>query len=389
MTLSSLLVCADEADARVLGKVLAELELRVESCPDLGRAAIRLAQDHFDLVILDCGSRSDLLALLREIRHSRINDSSMAVVVLPGQDALHEIFSLGVNFVLYKPVDYERSLSSLRAACAMVRQDKRRKARAPVHAHATIDYGNVERGKATLVDLAEDGMAVQFGSRVPPTSKIYFQFKLPGQAATVRLSGQVVWQDWNGRAGIQFADVPRSSRRLLNEFLSANLQNAAAADRISSVPVEIEHSFSSIAAPVAVKTERVAAERTAEPQPEDIGPRQDRRSTNRGDRREETRYACRLGAEVYRTGIGVPHHCSLTDLSPGGCYLEMSLPFTAKTPIEITVRTHHLKLRLRGTTQTSHPGYGMGVAFELKTKDQCVEVQKLLDFVAAIAKTSG
>jgi len=386
MTLTSLLVCADEADARVLGKVLKELDIGVESCPDLARAAIRLAQDRFDLVILDCKSRSDLLALLREIRHSRINDSSMAVVVLPGQDDLHEIFSLGVNFVLYKPVDYERSLSSLRAACAVVRRDKRSKARTPVHAHATIDYDNVEREKATLVDLAEGGMAVQFGKRVPPTSKIYFQFKLPGQSATVRLSGQVVWQDWKGRAGIQFADVPKSSRRLLDEFLSVSQPNASTEERVSATTVELEESFPTIDVPVSVGSERMT-----EPPANVAGPRQDRRGSDRGesgDRREQVRYACRLGAEVYRAGVAVPHHCSLTDLSPGGCYLEMPLPFSKKTCIEITVRTQDLKLRLYGTIQTSHPGYGMGVAFALETKDQCSQVQKLLDLVAATVRNS-
>jgi CheY-like chemotaxis protein len=383
MTLSSLLVCADEADTKVLGKVLAELGIGFESCRDLARAAIRLAQDRFDVVILDCQSRSDLLALLQEIRHSRINESSMAVVVLPAQIGLNEIFALGVNFVLYKPVDYDRSLSSLRAACSLVRRDKRRKARTTVHAHATIDYDDVEQERATLVDLAEDGMAVQFGSRVPPTSKIYFQFKLPGQTIVVRLSGQVVWQDWKGRAGIQFADVPRSSRRLLDQFLSVNLLTAGTEEGISGTTVELEESFPQTPVPVAVEAERID-----EPQSEADGPRHDRRGTDRGDRREQTRYACRLGAEVYRAGVAVPHHCSLTDLSPGGCYLEMPLPFAKKTAIEITVRTHELKLRLRGTTQTSHPGYGMGVSFELETKEQCGEVQKLLDYVAAAVKSS-
>jgi CheY-like chemotaxis protein len=383
MTLSSLLVCSDESDAQVLGKVLVELEIKVEKCPDQARAAIRLAQDRFDLVILECKSRSDLLALLKEIRHSKINDASMAVVVLPGQDGLHEIFSLGVNFVLYRPVDHERSLSSLRAACGIVRRDKRSKVRTPVHAQATIDYENVERDKATLVDLAEGGMSVQFGKRVPPTSRIYFQFKLPGQTATVRLSGQLVWQDWKGRAGIQFADVPKSSRRLLDEFLSATLTNAAREGGISGSSVELEQSFPSTSVPVAVEVERIA-----EPQTDGTGPRPDRRSTNRGDRREQMRYACRLSAEVYRLGGGVPHHCSLTDLSPGGCYLEMALPLAKKSPIEITVRTHDLKLRLWGTVQTSHPGYGMGVAFDLTTDDQCGQVQKLLDHVAATVKSS-
>jgi CheY-like chemotaxis protein len=383
MTLSSLLVCADEADAKVLGKALKELGVGCEACRDLARAAIRLAQDRFDVVILDCKSRADLLALLKEIRQSRINLSSMAVVVLPAQIGLHEIFSLGVNFVLYQPVDYDRSLSSLRAACSLVRRDKRRKARTTVHAHATIDYDNVERERATLVDLAEDGMAVQFGNRVPPTSRIYFQFKLPGQTSVVRLSGQVVWQDWKGRAGIQFADVPRSSRRLLDQFLGANLPDADTEEKISGTSVELEESFPMTPVPVAVESERIDEE-----QSEGNGPRHDRRGSDRGDRRQQVRYACRLGAEVYRSGDSVPHHCSLTDLSPGGCYLEMPLPFAKKTAIEVTIRTHELKLRLRGNTQTSHPGYGMGVSFQLETKEQCGEVQKLLDYVAATVKSS-
>ena len=38
MTLSALLVCVDEASAQVLRRVLEELSIRVESCPDFVRA---------------------------------------------------------------------------------------------------------------------------------------------------------------------------------------------------------------------------------------------------------------------------------------------------------------------------------------------------------------
>jgi hypothetical protein len=217
---------------------------------------------------------------------------------------------------------------------------------------------------------------------VPPTSKVYFQFQLPGQTSSVRLSGQVVWQDWKGRAGIQFADVPKGSRRLLDQFLSTTSSNVGTQEKVSAVTVELEESFPMLPVPVGVQSELDDAQAAA------IGPRQDRRRPDSSDRREQTRHACRLGAEVYRIGIDIPHHCSLTDLSPGGCYLEMPLPFAKKTPIEITIRTHELKLRLRGTTQTSHPGYGMGVAFELETEDQCGQVQNLLDFVAGTIKRS-
>ena len=76
-------------------------------------------------------------------------------------------------------------------------------------------------------------MQVQFGKKLPPTSKVYFQFKLPGQTASVRLSGQMMWQDWNGRAGVQFVDVPTASRRLLTDFLGANLPSEALQSTIS------------------------------------------------------------------------------------------------------------------------------------------------------------
>jgi len=384
MTLSSLLVCVDEAAAQVLRRVLEELSIRVESCPDLVRAAVRLAQDRFDVVILDCDSQTDVTTLLRETRTSRLNDSTLAVAVVQDQDGIREMFSFGVNFVLYKPVSYDRALSSLRAARAVMRKEKRRNARASVHAHATIDYANVEREKATLIDLAADGMSVQFGKKLPPTSKVYFQFRLPDQTTTVRLSGQVVWQEWNGRAGVQFVDVPKASRRLLTDFLSTSLPKTPNRDPLSSVTVELEEPLQQ--APVAV-----GVETRGEHQPERVtdGKAAARLRSEPDNRRGQTRYSCRLGAEVYRTGIAVPNHCCLTDLSAGGCYLEVHLPFPKGASVEITVRTYTLKLSLRGTVQTSHPGYGMGIAFALKTKDERDQVQKLTDFVASTSDKSN
>jgi len=53
------------------------------------------------------------------------------------------------------------------------------------------------------------------------------------------------------------------------------------------------------------------------------------------------------------------------------------------------VRTYNLKLHLRGTVQAAHPGFGMGVAFELKTLDEQANVKKLLDFVASTTQPSN
>jgi CheY-like chemotaxis protein len=414
MTLTALLVCVDKAAAEVLQRVLDELGIAVESCPDFVRAAIRLAQQRFDVLIVDGESNADVMSLLKETRLSRLNDSTLAVAVVSGQESIREMFSLGVNFAVYKPVAYERALSSLRAARAVMRKEKRKSARATVHAHATVDYANVQQEKATLVDLAQDGMSMLFGKKLPPTSKIYFQFKLPGQAASIRLSGQVVWQDWNGRGGVQFIDVPKASRKLLTEFLAANLpievSMESGKEPPTEVTVEMEEPLQLATVSVSEQTHGVTHHRAephhskphhAEPHAAQPHPAEKTQAevlkevkdagakpADADNRRSQVRYACRLGAEVYRTGTPVPHHCCLTDLSSGGCYLEVYLPFPLGSSAEILVRTKEMKLRLRGAVQASHPGYGMGIAFELKTKEERDNVKKLLDFVAATTEPS-
>ncbi len=380
MTLSSLLVCADKASVEVLRRVLEELGIQVELCTDNVRAAVRLAQERYDLIILDCETQAGVLALLHESRSSRLNDATLTVVVVAGQESIREMFSLGVNFVLYKPVSHERALSTLRAAQTVLHRDKRRKARAAVHTHATIDYAGEERAKATLVNLAEDGMGVNFGKKLPPTCKVYFQFQLPGQMANVRLSGQVVWQDWNGRAGIQFVDVPQTSRRVLQEWLNLNVTEAPKQETSAEAAEPSVRPGHDSAA-----TEQQAERHEAQGRDGEAGARLRDKPDNR---RGQTRYACRLGAEVYQRGSSVRNYCHLSDLSPGGCYLEMPLAFPAGTPVEITVRTQDMKLRLSGVVKASHPGYGMGVSFKLNTKDERHGVQQLIDFAATMTESS-
>jgi DNA-binding NarL/FixJ family response regulator len=389
MTLSSLLVCVDDSAGPVLRQVLGELNIRVEACSDLARAAMRLAQERFDVVIFDCESQKEVTNLLRETRLSRLNDATLAVAVVPGQDNIREMFSLGVNFVLYKPVSHDRAVSSLRAARAVMRKEKRRNPRATVHTHATIDYADIQQQKATLVDLAQDGMCVRFGKKFPPTTKVYFQFKLPDQAQTVRLSGQVVWQDWNGRSGFQFVDVPKASRRLVTDFLQSVLPASRVPESVAGVAVEIEEPLLAVevsAGQVSANIEK--HDGVAQATVAGGAAAAARQRSEEGNRRDQVRYACRLGAQVYRTGISVPNHCCLTDLSSGGCYLEVSLPFPKGTSVEITVHTHEIKLRLRGKVQASHPGYGMGIAFELNTKEERDNVKQLTEFVAASAPSS-
>jgi len=235
-----------------------------------------------------------------------------------------------------------------------MQREKRSKMRVALHAPATIDYAGVENLAATLLDLSEEGLSLQSDRRLPNRCKVYFQFILPGDKSPIRLSGEVVWQDATGRVGIRFADVPQASRRALHEWIKTALTRQAEMEQ--QQPLAPEPALADAPTRATAKLGALSA----------------------SNRRGESRHACRLGADVYRLDENVPYRCTLSDISTGGCYVETTEPFASGTHVEIVVRTQQLKLRVRGTVQTVHPAFGMGVRFSLHTVHEREQVQQLI-----------
>lgn len=358
MALTSLLVCADAKTVQVLSRILQELSIDVEHCSDPTAAVARLAGQRFDAIVVDCADDLAANELFVAARRSTVNRTTLAVAMVDNRNQVRDVFANGANFVLYKPVTAERAASSLRAARSLMRRERRRNQRIPLHTDASITYGSTENAPATLVELSESGVAIQSGRRLPPACKVYFQFTLPGHVSLVRLSGEVMWQDASGRVGIRFVDVPQTSRRVLTGWLQANVSRQAET------------------APAAT----LAAESGGTPPTQASAGLGLHASSS--DRRSRSRRACRLGADVFRVGSTVPYRCSLSDIGTGGCYVETTEPFAPGTTLEIVVRTRDFKLRVCGTVQTMHPGCGMGVQFSLRTADERRQVEQLIAYQA-------
>ncbi len=361
MALSSLVVCADESTAQVLRRILEELGIAVQHCREASDAQPKLDQERFDAIVIDCEDEAQATKVLRNARSNSLNRATMAVAIVGKENNVRQMFALGINFVLYKPVSEERVWSSFRAARSLMQRERRRSNRVAAHAKVALDYANVENVPATLIDLSEQGTAVQSERKLPPDCRVYFQFALPGHTSTIRLAGEVVWQDSAGRVGMRFVNVPTSSRRVLTNWIKA-----APAPIVTSPQVPRQEQ------PI-VKTTDAAGSGKARA---DRG--LSRLRSSPGNRRGQSRHSCRLGADVYRMGIAVPTRCSLTDISSGGCYVEMTTPFPPGTRVEIVVRTENMKLRTQGVVQSTHPAFGMGVQLSLKTAEDHDQVQSLI-----------
>ena len=167
MALTSLVVCADRDAVQVLSHILKDLSIGTEQCANLSAASSRLASQHFDAVVVDCKDQSAAIEFIASVRKLPLNKTTLIIGLVDGREQVRDIFGQGANFVVYKPVSVERAAGSLRAARGLMAREKRTKLRVALHAPASIAYGNAENVAATLLDLSEDGLAIQSERRLP------------------------------------------------------------------------------------------------------------------------------------------------------------------------------------------------------------------------------
>jgi CheY-like chemotaxis protein len=387
MDLRALVVCPDQDSAGLLTLILSELGMAAEHTASISRGLELVDSQHFDAIVLDYRADRSSEEFFARLRQSAKNRASMLIAVVDGEFNARPVFGLGANFILYRPLSSERTRISLRAARNLMRRERRRAPRAAVSSTANVAYPGAPELSAVLADLSDGGTLIHTANRLPPACKVYFEFALPGQQQLVRLSGEVAWQDASGRSGIRFLDVPQSSRRLMQTWLQQNNAHPSTG-RPADPPAGKPCVAQSSATEPSTTQSGPLDEKTPEPEDSTVvsndgNRRRKQHFANAGNRRGEHRFACKLGAEVYRLGSKVPNRCILSDISEGGCYVEMPTPFSGCSSVEILVRTADTKLRITGQVLAAHPGFGMGVRFMFRDSDEREEILRLLAVLSA------
>ena len=122
---------------------------------------------------------------------------------------------------------------------------------------------------------------------------------------------------------------------------------------------------------VGVATPIPAAAKSTAPQPE---------------RRRHQRYAWGANAQVRKKGIPVNTPCKVSDISLGGCYVELMMPFPEGTPLELDLFWHDRRISLDARVATSHAAIGMGVSFFGFSEVQYRLLQELIEELSGKAR---
>ena len=177
-----------------------------------------LALGHYSALLVDF----DLPGAAQVVHMARLAPAQRRPVVFAVISELTDVgsvFQAGANFVLYKPLVREQVLRSLRAGRAFMRPDRRRSSRQKAESLVYLRFGDVCPVPALVLDISEDGLAVQ-ASEPLPAAELPLRFILPGTTYMIEGSGEVTWADDTGRAGIVFSELTPAARRQLKAWLS-------------------------------------------------------------------------------------------------------------------------------------------------------------------------
>ena len=228
MILQALLVSKDEPTAETLIQVLAEFGIAVVRSNAVDVAAPRLTEERFEAVIVDYDEPETASLMLESCRGLVGPDRHppVTVALLPDAAQIRTILGGGAHFILVKPVSHEQAQTTLRAATALLKRERRQSVRVDLQAPVSI-HTREATIEGIALDLSTGGMDVLSAKPLSSPARVHICFALPDESASIEADAEVVWSTPNGQLGLRFLDMDNTTREKMGAWLSARSQDAA------------------------------------------------------------------------------------------------------------------------------------------------------------------
>jgi len=157
MPLESLLLSRDTDVIQILQQTLSKLSIDVEVCRGAKSGTEILFAEKFDAVIVDCDDLQDGLGVLKELRKSPSNRTSIAFAILNGTTTTHQAFELGATFVMQKPLTSLSAMRCLSAGLGLMVRGRRRYFRYTVELEVNLRFEHNRELLARTTNISEGG----------------------------------------------------------------------------------------------------------------------------------------------------------------------------------------------------------------------------------------
>lgn len=228
MILQALLVSKDDLTAEALIRVMSQLGVAVDRSSVGDIALTRLAEEHFDQVLVDFDDPEAAFPVLEGCRRLACRpdrNPPVTVALLQGPSQIRSILGAGAHFILTKPIVQEQAQNTLRAATALLKRERRQSLRVAVQAAVTISLEDNSGLEGILLDLSTGGMDVLAAKPLPSGATIRFSFQLP-EGATIEGDASIAWSTANGQTGLRFLEMDPKMRQEMADWLGGRSHDA-------------------------------------------------------------------------------------------------------------------------------------------------------------------
>ncbi len=228
MSSNAFLLCPDSSTAELLAGELARQGVPVERASEFMQGFDRLAQQAFQLIIVDTADSERALLVIHSVRTGTLNARAFVIALAePGAAGTRNFRESGANMLLFKPLTPERVSTSLENALTAMKHERRLSSRRPLTMTISIGMNGQREMAAEVEDCSAGGMAVRTAEPLAPGGALKLRFHLPNHRELQEASGEVVWKDLSGRFGIRFLDLTEDTRRLLSDCLRPESSGSA------------------------------------------------------------------------------------------------------------------------------------------------------------------
>jgi CheY-like chemotaxis protein len=214
---------SDVGAGKAFIRIADELCATVEFCEDAKSSLAALEEQRFDMVVIDCDDvyRGDWL--LRSVRTTRANKSSLLVALTNGATQQFDALDQGANVVIAKPLVFDNIRSKLRNTCESLANGQRRERRHAVHLPVFLSYGQVFDRRAEVFNLSVGGMGVRVSEPLCDDEIVHLRFSLPGYPRCIQARGEIAWADRDGNMGFKFIGIGQECATALTQWLQRKL----------------------------------------------------------------------------------------------------------------------------------------------------------------------
>ena len=235
MKLKALIMCRNPHNLRLVAHTLKRFDFRPDSCHSAEEAIELVARSDYEVVMLDF----DVAEAAKAAKFARMTPQHRRPVIfgmIGPSTEVERSLRAGVNFPLYKPLEPEQLVHSIRAAYGFVRRDRRYMGRYAIETVVYLLLGRHLVIPTLMVNLSEDGFSIQAAEPLPPFEKVAVHFRLPGTRRAIDTMAELVWSDSAGKAGMFLSDINFSTQRFLRNWLARHAQQRQlpSSDRASS-----------------------------------------------------------------------------------------------------------------------------------------------------------